>query len=97
MTNENPNTNSEQNLTQSNQSTFSAVSEQPSKFDLFSGKHTTALIVGTLYIVTLIAFIIFICLNANKNLPIEMIITGFFTIMSGLIGFFAGTTYKRDK
>ena len=65
-----------------------------SKIDLFSGKHTTAIIVAILFLVTLICFIILVCYK--DDLP-ESIITGLIGLLSALVGFFAGSNAKKDN
>jgi hypothetical protein len=64
-----------------------------SRVDKFSGQHTTSLIIGLLFIVVFIGFIIIVCVKSTVD---PIIYTGFFSILSGLIGFFTGTKSKRD-
>lgn len=56
-----------------------------SKIDLFSGRHTVSLIVAALFVIVLIVFSL--CLLLNHSLE-SSIITGFFTLLSSLAGFF---------
>ncbi len=69
----------------------------PSKIDLFSGKHTSSLIVGSLFTIALICFIIFLCTIKEIDQQITiLIISGFFSLLSLLAGFFAGSKSKND-
>ncbi len=64
-----------------------------SKLDLFSGKHTTSIVVAVLFLVTLICFVILYC--AKQTLP-DNIITGLFGLLGVLAGFFAGANIKTE-
>jgi len=78
------------------------VSETPKKFsgesgkskvDLFSGEHTTSLIVGFLFLIVLILFVcLLIWVNIIDN---SVIVTGFFSLLSLLGGFFAGAQMNK--
>lgn len=57
----------------------------PSKIDLLSGKHTTSIIVGMVFLVTLIGLIIIVCIR--KDVP-ESLTTGLIGILGVLAGFF---------
>ena len=64
----------------------------PSTVDLFSGKHTTSIIVAILFIAVLIAFAVYLIWGKPYE---NTIITGFFSVLSLLGGFFAGTQVGR--
>ncbi|MEY2792300.1 MAG: hypothetical protein RJA76_292 [Bacteroidota bacterium] len=64
-----------------------------SKLDLFSGKHTTSIIVAILFLITLTCFVVLYC--AKQTLP-DNIITGLFGQLGVLAGFFAGSHIKKD-
>jgi hypothetical protein len=66
----------------------------PSKIDRFSGQHTSSLIVGILFLATLISFVYLLC--RVYNLP-EIVIGGFISILSGLIGFFIGNVHNENN
>ena len=69
----------------------------PSKIDLFSGKHTASLIVGSLFVIVLICFIIFLLTTKDIEKQINtVIISGFFSLLSLLAGFFAGSKSKNE-
>lgn len=69
----------------------------PSKLDLFSGKHTSSLIVGTLFVIALFCFIIYIkSISAADKEINTLIISGFFSLLSLLAGFFAGSKSKHE-
>ena len=77
-----------------NKPDFNRTGETPhSKLDLFSGKHTTSIIVAILFLVTLICFVILYC--AKDKLP-DNIITGLFGLLGVLAGFFAGSNIKKE-
>jgi len=67
----------------------SGIENSPSKVDVFSGKHTTSLIVATMFVLTLILFVLIYCIKDNVS---EIVITGFFSLLSLLAGYYAGTT-----
>ncbi len=58
-----------------------------SRVDLFSGKHTASLIVGALFVIVFIGFIIYV---VSKDEQDNSIVNGFFSLLSLLAGFFAG-------
>ena len=64
-----------------------------SKLDLFSGKHTTSLIVAVLFLVTLVGLILVVCVK--DRLP-ENIVTGLIGLLGVLAGFFASSHIKKD-
>ena len=51
-----------------------------------------AFIVASLFVLTLIAFVVIICI---KPVPVETVLTTFTALLSGLAGFFVGT--QRPK
>jgi hypothetical protein len=68
-----------------------------SKIDQFSGRYTPSLIVGTLFTVVIICFIIFIISIKSLDQQIIILITsGFFSLLSLLAGFFVGTKLKNE-
>jgi len=69
----------------------------PSKVDLFSGKHTSSLIVAALFVVAFLGFVIFLCniKDIDKQVNI-LIISGFFSLLSLLAGFFAGSKARNE-
>ena len=54
--------------------------------------HAMAFIVASLFVLTLIAFVVIICI---KPVPVETVLTTFTALLSGLAGFFVGT--QRPK
>ena len=71
------------------------IGEAPySRVDLFTGKHTTSIIVAILFTITLIGFIVLYCVK--ETMP-DAILTGFLTLLGTLGGFFAGSTLKKDQ
>ncbi|MCL1678374.1 hypothetical protein M2T92_05015 [Elizabethkingia miricola] len=63
-----------------------------SKIDLFSGKHTTSLIVAALFLIVFIGLIIYLILKDNYE---NIILNGMFSLLSLLGGFFAGSNMKK--
>jgi hypothetical protein len=59
------------------------------KFDKILGKHTNSVIVGILFLFTLTAFIIYICVFKDKLS--DGITTGLIGLLGGLAGFFAAS------
>jgi hypothetical protein len=72
------------------------VTGQPtqSKVDLFSGDHTAGLIVAILFVIVLIGFVIYVSLKDDYN---NLILNGFFSLLSLLGGFFAGSNINKNK
>jgi hypothetical protein len=66
--------------------------QSPSRLDSITGDHTTPIIVGLLFVITLIAFVILVCVKKDTT---ETLITGFFSLLSALIGFFAGSRAQK--
>ncbi|MGZ3921273.1 MAG: hypothetical protein ACXVC7_13310, partial [Bacteroidia bacterium] len=64
-----------------------ASGDVPSKLDLLTGKHTTSVIILIMFVVIVITLGLYLGLATR---PEAIVITGFFTAISGLIGFFAG-------
>lgn len=56
-----------------------------SKFDNWFGKHFTVFAVSVLFLVVVLGFIILLAIKGIMN---ETIITGFFTLLGTLAGFF---------
>ena len=73
-------------------SNLSPRGKSPSKLDTLTGDHTTSIIVAILFIVTLFAFVVLLC--AIKDVK-DSLVTGFISILTGLIGFFAGTRVSK--
>jgi heme/copper-type cytochrome/quinol oxidase subunit 4 len=65
-----------------------------SKLDLWSGKHTSSIIVGLLIAIIFTGLIIVICVK--DKLP-KNFITGIIGLLGVLAGFFAGTAGKKQK
>ncbi len=63
-----------------------------SKVDLFSGKHTTSLIVAFLFCIVLVGLIIYIIAKENYE---SLILNGFFSLLSLLGGFFVGSQINK--
>ncbi|RUT79112.1 hypothetical protein [Ancylomarina longa] len=63
-----------------------------SKVDLFSGEHTTSLIVGVLFIIVFIGLIIYVSVKTSY---VNLILNGFFSLLSLLGGFFAGSQINK--
>ncbi len=47
------------------------------------------MIVGCLFVITLVSFLVYLFIFRNRLEPI--VTTGFFSLLSGLIGFFVGS------
>lgn len=69
------------------------ASPEPSRVDLFSGRHTTSLIVGILIALVFITFVLVIIFK--EKLP-EHFITGTFGLLGVLAGFFATSLSKAN-
>ncbi len=67
-----------------------------SRVDLFSGKHTTSLIVAALFLLTFIGLIILVCIKSKEEMPDDLI-TGLVGLLGVLAGFFAGSTSMKNK
>ncbi len=65
-----------------------------SKFDSWFGTHFTTLSVGILFLFTITCFTIIISINPSIS---DKIITGFFTILGTLAGFFVGKVSRSNK
>jgi hypothetical protein len=66
-----------------------------SKVDSFSGTHTTSIIVASLFVLAFIGFVIFLCtIKQIDQQMTTLIISGFFSLLSLLAGFFAGSKSK---
>lgn len=67
--------------------------ESPSsKIDLFSGKHTSSLVVAILFIVVFIGLITYLVFREKYE---NIVINGFFSLLSLLAGFFAGSNARK--
>ena len=66
---------------------------QKSKIDSLSGNHTTSIIVAVLFLIVFIGLVIIIILK--DNIDSSQIITGIFSLLSLLAGFFAGSQMGR--
>ena len=62
-----------------------------SRIDLFSGKHTTSLIVAVLFLAVFIGFMIYLCIARPYE---NLILSGLFALLNLLGGFFAGIKTK---
>lgn len=69
-------------------------SPETSKLDLFSGNHTTSLIVGMLIVIVFLGLIMVVCIK--DELP-EDLITGTIGLLGVLAGFFASNMNKEKK
>ena len=69
-----------------------ALEPTKSKVDLFSGEHTTSLIVGLLFLIVFIGLIIYISLKENSE---SIVLNGLFSLLSLLGGFFAGSQINK--
>lgn len=71
-----------------------AFSGEPakSKVDVFSGEHTTSLIVGVLFLVVFLGLIAYVCIKDSYE---NLILTGLFSLLSLLGGFFAGSQINK--
>lgn len=67
-----------------NQNT-SKGSTQPSKFDNMFGRHFTVFAVGILFLITISSFTVLMIFKPEID---DKIITGYFTILGTLAGFF---------
>lgn len=65
-----------------------------SKVDRLTGQHTTSLIIGTLFIIVFISYVVIICIKTSVD---PVINTGMFSLLSALIGFFTGSKIKEGK
>lgn len=63
-----------------------------SRLDSLSGQHTSSIIVGILFIVVFIGFTIYLCTKEKYE---NVIISGFFSLLSLLGGFFAGSQISK--
>lgn len=63
-----------------------------SKIDLLSGKHTNSLLVAILFVVVFVGLIVYLCVKDNYE---NIILTGIFSLLSLLGGFFAGSNMKK--
>lgn len=66
---------------------------EPSKVDLLSGRHTTPIIVALLFLITLI---IFACMVIFKEPLNDTIVTWMLSLLSGLVGFFAWSSFTKN-
>ena len=74
--------------------TSSGTENGPSKVDIFTGKHTTGIIVAILFVLVLISFILIYCI---KDTVSENVITGHFSLLSLLAGFYAGSSSSKNN
>ena len=63
-----------------------------SKVDLFSGEHTTSLIVALLFLIVFIGLIIYISVKEKSE---SIVLNGLFSLLSLLGGFFAGSQVNK--
>jgi hypothetical protein len=63
-----------------------------SKVDLFSGDHTASIIVAILFIIVFIGLVTYVCAKEKYE---NIIINGFFSLLSLLGGFFVGSQMKK--
>ena len=69
-------------------------SSHQSKLDMLTGTHTSSIIVAILFVMTLIALILIVCIKEN---PPEYLITGLIGLLCTLIGYFVGSNTKKEK
>jgi hypothetical protein len=74
------------------QSGQTATEPVKSKVDLFSGEHTTPLIVGTLFLIVFIGLIVYISFKEKSE---SIVLNGLFSLLSLLGGFFAGSQINK--
>ena len=67
-----------------------------SRVDLFSGKHTTSLIVAVLFLLTFLGTIILVCVKTKEDMPDDLI-TGLIGLLGVLAGFFAGSSMNSKE
>ena len=72
----------------------SGSSGEPSKsrVDLFSGVHTTSLIVAALFLFVFLGLMIYLCAASPYE---SLVLNGLFALLSLLGGFFAGSQIKK--
>jgi hypothetical protein len=63
-----------------------------SRVDLFSGEHTTTIVVAILFLVVFIGLIIYLIAKEKYE---NLVLNGLFSLLSLLGGFFAGSQLKK--
>jgi len=59
-----------------------------SRVDSWSGQHTSSILVAILFVVVFLGLVTYICVKDHYE---TVIITGLFSLLSSLIGFFIGS------
>jgi hypothetical protein len=83
--------NSESNLTPQKNPISGETSK--SRVDLFSGEHTTTIVVAVLFAIVFIGLILYIILKDSYE---NLVLNGLFSLLSLLGGFFAGSQIQKN-